>query len=404
MSEIAVLSVCIVTGKKLAGRTWILRDKEILQDLGFNVRIHGIDSDVPSLNFMRNIKSYIEALRNCDIVIAWFAFPSTILLSKIMGLPVIANAVGYEVAHYPEMEYGLPQVLIARPLITLALKYSDDVIAISRESLRWSYRWSRRKGFIIYEGIDFGRYDCNIVGGRILPEEPTILTISALSILNTIRKDIPTLIKAVKEVTKKYPSIKAYIIGEKMDGYPLLKQMTQKLHINNNVIFTGKLSHEELLRLLCKADLFVMTSYQEGFPTVACEASVAGIPVIVSNRPAMNEVFTDETAIIVKPRNPSELANAIIYALENKEEALKKARKAQMIIKREYSTYVRKEKMRRFMRLFIKRLKNNTKSYYKYSIKHIALLLILLVIWWPLYIINIGIIKFKQEQLLRRML
>jgi hypothetical protein len=131
-----------------------------------------------------------------------------------------------------------------------------------------------------------------------------------------------------------------------------------------------------------------MTSYQEGFPTVACEASVAGTPVIVSDRPAMNEVFTDDIAIIVEPGNPSKLANAIIDALENREETLRKARKAQAIIKHKYNIQVRKEKMKRFMLLFIRKLKNDVKRYYRYSIKHITIFLILLVAWWPFYVIS----------------
>jgi len=208
LGEIIVIDVCIITAKYLVDRTWILRDKEILESLGFRVRILGVDSDIISLSSVKNIKSYIVSLRNCDVVFGWFALPSTILLSKIMGIPIIANAIGYEVAYYPEILYGLPQNLAVRPIIALALRIADEIIAASKESLRWAYKWSGRKGFVIYFGIDFEKYDCSGVVKNTVTEGPIITIISYLGLGNVIRKDIPTLIKAICEVKRKYPNLK----------------------------------------------------------------------------------------------------------------------------------------------------------------------------------------------------
>jgi len=401
-----MLNVCIATTKNLVDGTWVQRDKEILESLGLRVQIIGIDSEIPLLGILKNIRKYALQFRNCDVVIAWFAFPSTILLSKIMGIPIVANAVGYEIAYYPEILYGLPKNPMVRFIISLALKLADEVIAISRESLRWAFKWGKKRGFVIYEGIDFDKYDCSkIQRNGNSPGEPIILTISYLGLTNIVRKDIPTLIKALKEVKKYYPTVKLYIVGEKMDGYFLLKQLVQKLDLENNVIFTGKLSHEHLLELLCRANLFVMTSYQEGFPTAACEASSAGIPVIVSNRPAMNEVFTDETAVVVEPGNPYILAQAIIKTLENKEETIEKARRAQIIIRQKYSINIRRKKINNFMIYFFEKLRINIRGYYKYNIKYVVLFLSLLLAWFPLFVLSSVIFKsfnrFKQKRLIK---
>jgi glycosyltransferase involved in cell wall biosynthesis len=190
--------------------------------------------------------------------------------------------------------------------------------------------------------------------------------------MNIIRKDILTLIKSIKIVKNRYPNIKLYIVGRKMDGYPLLKKLTQELNLNDNIVFTGEISNEELLKLLCRADLFIMTSYQEGFPTVACEAAAAGVPLIVSNRPAMNEVFTNENALLVNPGNPIELANTIIKSLENKTELAKLAEKAITTVKENFSLDARKKKMQLFITYFLKKclleIRQNNK-YNLYSIK-----------------------------------
>jgi hypothetical protein len=121
----------------------------------------------------------------------------------------------------------------------------------------------------------------------------------------------------------------------------------------------------------------------------------------------MNEVFTDDIAVIVRPGNPSELANAIVGVLENRGEALERARRAQIIIKHNFSLHVRESRMRKFMQLFIKRLIKGFKyNLYRYSLKYIALFLLVVIVWWPLYILSnivfTSAIRFKEKQLLEK--
>jgi len=370
------MKICILTLKHFADRTWILRDKEILQNTSFDVDIIGFEHALPTYKNLLKLGNYLRKLKYCDIVVAWFAFPLPIFLSKMLGIPTIANAVGYEVACYPEISYGMPRNYLARSLISLALKSSDIIIAISKESLKWAYRWSRKPGFVIYEGINIEDYDCKIVGGRKRSKEPTIITIAFLGSMNVIRKDLPTLVKAISIVKNKYPNVKLYIIGEKLDGYPLLKILARKLNVEDNVIFTGKIKHRDLLKLLCNADIFVMTSYQEGFPTAACEAAITGIPLIVSDRPAMNEVFDENNAIIVKPADPIKLAKAIIYLLKNKDKANILGTRAMKLIQEKYNINVRKRKMFLLMLLILRQLylKSKIKTFYKIRIKYVLYL------------------------------
>jgi glycosyltransferase involved in cell wall biosynthesis len=290
------------------------------------------------------------------------------------------------------MSYGLPKNYLAMFLLALALKSSDALIAISRESLRWAYRWSRKPGFVIYEGIDVERYDCKAIGGRAISKDPTVITVAFLGLMNVIRKDIPTLIKSIKIVKNRYPNIRLYVVGRKMDGYSLLKTLTQKLNLNDNVVFTGEISHEDLLKLLCRADLFVMTSYQEGFPTVACEAAAAGVPLIVSNRPAMNEVFTNENALLVNPGDSIELANTIIKSLENKDELAKLAEKATTMVKEKFNLDVRKRNIQSFITYFLKRclleLRRNKKhNLYSIKMKYLAIFILFSLMTPILYLV-----------------
>jgi len=403
------MKVCIVTHKNLVNRSWIIREKDMLEDLGFSVDIIGIPDELPSPFLILQLKKYLKRLRTCQIVVAWFAFPSSIFLCKMLGIPAIANAVGYEVAFYPEILYGMPRNYIARSLISLGLKMPDAIIAISRESLRWAYKWSGRRGFVIYEGIDINHYDCSYIEHVISTKKnPIIITISFLGITNVIRKDLATLIKALSLVKRKHPNVKLYIIGEKMEGYPILRRLAKELGVERNIVFTGKLPHNELLKILCSADMFVMTSYQEGFPTAASEVAAAGIPVIVSNRPAMNEVFTRENAVVVEPGSHIELAEAITNLLEDKELARKIAINGMNIVRTHFNIDIRKRKLAKFMLLFIKRLlqKRKIAKYYSVGIKYVFMLFLLSTVAWIMKVyfdITSGIISrfFKGRQIIK---
>ena len=261
----------------------------------------------------------------------------------------------------------------------MSLKLSDSLIAISKESLKWAYKWGGRLGLVIYEGIDVKNYSCYYINIKKRKNEPQIVTIAYLGKDNIVRKDLFTLIKSLGLVKEIYPTIKLYIIGEKKEGYIALKKLAKKIGVDKNIIFTGFISHRDLLKLLCSSDLFVMTSYHEGFPTAACEAAAAGLPVIVSDRPAMNEVFSPQNALIVKPGSPTKLAEAIIDLLRNKKLANRIARQGSQTVRENFSLYARKKKLTKLVLLFAREIKAelHSRGYYRVNTKYLLLFLLL---------------------------
>jgi len=94
------------------------------------------------------------------------------------------------------------------------------------------------------------------------------------------QKDYPTLLKAFKVLTLKYPFLKLTIYGEGKERSPL-ERYIQTLDLNDSVHLPGTLSNIE--QALLKADLFVFPSKFEGFPNALCEAMSLGLPVVASN-------------------------------------------------------------------------------------------------------------------------
>ena len=90
------------------------------------------------------------------------------------------------------------------------------------------------------------------------------------------------------------------------------------LENNKNIVFTGYVSDEELLRYYNEASLFVYPSLYEGFGIPNLEAMTNNCPVVASDIPPHKEVC-GEAAIYFDPYNVSDIAEKITYVLANKE-------------------------------------------------------------------------------------
>jgi glycosyltransferase involved in cell wall biosynthesis len=95
--------------------------------------------------------------------------------------------------------------------------------------------------------------------------------------------------------------------------------LTCKLGISDYVTFTGKISEKRKIQEYHNADVLVVPSNFEPFGIVILEAYASSTPVIASNVGGIPELIANgKTGLLVPPKNPQELAEAVLKVLQNK--------------------------------------------------------------------------------------
>lgn len=136
-----------------------------------------------------------------------------------------------------------------------------------------------------------------------------------LVLVNTSRlsseKGHDVLINAFQNVYGKNKLAKLIIVGDGPEAGNL-KAQAGELFKKGVIIFTG--STDDVRKYLAVSDIFILSSYYEGFGLSVLEAMAAGLPVIASAVGGIPEIIRDGTdGIIVPPNKPSILSEKILF-------------------------------------------------------------------------------------------
>ncbi len=152
------------------------------------------------------------------------------------------------------------------------------------------------------------------------------------------QKGLENLIVAFRYAKEKQKRlIKLIMTG---DG-PLLTKIhrqVQKSGLGDHVTFLGCLPREDIPILMNKASIYVLPSLYEGMPYVLLEAMACGTPVVGTDISGITDVINHlQTGLIVPPKNPEALADAIITLLEHESLRKKLSQNARELMVNNYS-------------------------------------------------------------------
>ena len=118
------------------------------------------------------------------------------------------------------------------------------------------------------------------------------------------------------------PNIKLIIVGDGPEKENLIK-LSNDLGLQDNIVFTGFIYGDNLIRTLQSGDIFLSGSKSENMPLAVLESMAIGLPILSVSSLGMVEIVKDnENGFLLSPDNPDEMAEKILYLL-NDEQKLK---------------------------------------------------------------------------------
>ena len=128
----------------------------------------------------------------------------------------------------------------------------------------------------------------------------------------TVQKGAEFFLRAACKVKDFVPDVR-FVVAGSGDLLPGLVSEAISLGISDRVVFTGRLSDEEVRYLYGISSVYVMPSVSEPFGITALEAASAGTPVVVSRSAGFSEVFG--SCLRVDFWDVDEMANKIVSLL-----------------------------------------------------------------------------------------
>jgi glycosyltransferase involved in cell wall biosynthesis len=198
----------------------------------------------------------------------------------------------------------------------------DRVIGVSRSVAtdlleRPGLRVNPRKVAVIRNGLDLSRIlvSPTRVDRRNLGLSPTAPVLIAVANFFPY-KGHRWLLEAMPHVLQVFPEAMLLLAGDG-NALPAIQRQIQHRRLDRNVRITGP--RRDALELIALSDVVVLPSVSsEGPPIVALEALALGKPVVATRVGGIPEVIEDgKTGLLVAPRDPRALADAILAVLSN---------------------------------------------------------------------------------------
>ena len=196
----------------------------------------------------------------------------------------------------------------------------DQIITISGFIQGMVREIYHRDSIFIMPGIDTERLNLTVDGSeirrKISPDNDfVVLTCNKLH----PRKRIDVLIRSIPYVIRKHKDIKVIITGEGIEKVRLQKLIAE-LDVQRYVELVGFIPEQELPKYYAACDVFVFTAIREPQIGSPAEALASGKPVIAPDDGSPAETIVEgETGLLFKPLDPQDLAEKIIWCMENRD-------------------------------------------------------------------------------------
>lgn len=246
----------------------------------------------------------VAKLENFDIIHChdWLTFPAGIKLKEFTGKPLVLHV------HATEFDRSCNGCNPFVYNIELeGFKKADKIIAVSnyiKSKIVSNYNISGNKVEVVHNAIEYN----GIKKSKPYNEMKIILYLGRFS----MHKGPDYFIKAAKKVLEHRNDV-LFVMAGTGEMLPEMINLACSLDIGDKVLFTGRLSDEEVKQLYEIANIYVLPSVSEPFGLTVLEAVSNGTPTIISKNSGVKEILTN--CLEVDFWDSEEIANKILSIL-----------------------------------------------------------------------------------------
>lgn len=292
------------SGTTIRGKTFI---KRRLQDLKGAVKAFYI---LKKANAVNKIDALILVSNSLGYIIYFF------IITKILSITYIQEKSEFPFVLRNQSLFGK---IYAKFYTSYAYKAFDAILIMTRPLKRYFQSRIRKnsKLLLVPMTVEQDRF----LKSFSIPTKSDYIAYCGSP--NGDKDGVPILIKAFSIISKKYKTIKLYIIGDTPGTNVLqnLKKLAKKINVEHRVVFTGVVNRDRIPEYLCNASILALarpTSLQAkgGFPTKLGEYLATGNPVVVTKVGEIPDYLKDgESAFLSKPDSAEAFAEKLDYVL-----------------------------------------------------------------------------------------
>jgi len=284
--------------------------------------LNGLSLFISVLNTIKAIRKSFDF----DLIDAHFAYPDGVaaaLIARAIKKPLVITV------HGTDINLCLRSFFL-RQQIRFALRRANKIIAVCQalKDSMVNLGIEADKIEVVPNGVDLEKFrpiDKMQARSELgFPRDKQII----ISVGHLIeRKGFHYLIEAMAQLKANNNFL--VIVGEG-EYRSLLEKKIKEFQLENRVHLVGAVAHQDIYKWQSAADLFVLASSREGWPTVLFESFACGNPVVATKVWGTPEaVCSSEYGILVEDQSPIKIAEAISQALNktwNKNKLLEYAR------------------------------------------------------------------------------
>lgn len=257
--------------------------------------------------------TYIPVLSG-QLCSKWYKIPHVVTFHDVYQASNKKFWKDWAIKQDPDASFYTP--IISKFLEKIIMKFNvsafHTVSETSKEDLI-NFGVKKKIIHVIPNGLDSSKYqssNSNLFDSK-ESSNPSIVFVGRL----VFYKNVEIVIRALKKVIGEFPNIKLIVMGDGQHRQALEKIAAP---LKDNVIFTGRISDLEKIKIIKSSSFMVFPSLVEGFGISIIEGFACKKPVLVSNIKPMSDIVKDGfTGYVLPSTDEEKWAEKIIELLHD---------------------------------------------------------------------------------------